>query len=380
MKIGIDARALKWPKTGIGKYVNEVVRFLDRDAGEHVTLFADKPVPVPDKFSGDQVIFTAPRRFVWENNILPDQVEKAGVDVYHAAWNYGLSKSMKCACLLTVHDVIPVVLEDLYFTGIVERIFYRTMYLQSMRASVNRADFINADSECTKHDLIRLFNVLDSKLRVVYLGHDPIFKPIEDSDLIDNVLTRHGITRPYIIYSGGFDVRKNLMRLVDAWEMIISDKPDHRLIIVGEINEYGTKVKDYVKSKALKDKVMFTGYITDADVVALLNAAELAVYPSLYEGFGLPPVEAMACGTPVAASARASIPEIINGAGSFFDPTDTADMARVIREALDRPDETEVRRSFATKRAAEFTWTQTVESVYESYLIAMENHARGRRK
>lgn len=374
MKIGIDARALKWPRTGIGKYVNEVVKFISNETDDEAILFSDVPISLPEGFNGKQEIFAAPKRFIWENNLLPSHIDKLGIDVYHAAWNYGLAKSIKCACLLTVHDVIPVILEDLYFKTMVERVFYRTIYLQSMRSSIERADYINTVSANTKNDLVRLFNVLDSKMRVVHQGHDEAFKPIDNEEIIDEVLQRHGVTKPFVIYSGGFDVRKNLIRLLDAWKIVNNTHPDIAMVLVGELNEYGKKVVEYGEKIGTSGSLIFPGFVSESDMAALINGAKLAVYPSLYEGFGLPPLEAMACGKAVAVSSRASIPEVVGSAGVYFDPENVEQITEAIEELLRDIPENDMRRGFALRRAADFSWRATTEAVYESYSMARIKH------
>lgn len=371
MRIGIDARALKWPKTGIGKYILRIIRFIDEETDDDLVLFCDFPIDSPQNFKGEKVVFTAPKRFIWENNLLPVQIKKYDIDVYHAAWNYGLTKSIGCPTLLTVHDLIPVILQDLYFNNIIERIFYRTMYLQSMRSSVDRADFINVDSNNTKNDLIKLFNVLDHKIRVVHMGCDEVFRVITDSSVIDEAIKKYGVKKPYAIYGGGFDVRKNLIRLLDAFKSLKADNPDLSLVMIGEIDDYAVKVKKHAKDISLSGDVVFTGYVSEEDLAALINGANFAVYPSLYEGFGLPPLEAMACGALVAASKRGSIPEILASSGVYFDPEDVKDMTRVMQLCLSDNEELELIKRFAPKRAADFSWQLTVESVYESYMQAI---------
>jgi glycosyltransferase involved in cell wall biosynthesis len=189
------------------------------------------------------------------------------------------------------------------------------------------------------------------------------------------VLTRHGIEprRPYLLYLGGLSPHKNLLRLIEAFARVleVAADDDLRLILAGDIGDvFHTHVPELRAAVArwgLGGRVHFPGFVPDDDLVVLYNRAVALVQPSLLEGFGLPPVEAMACGTPVVYSRAGSLPEVIGDAGLEFDPTDTGDMARAIGRLLTDPALRETLGQRALRRARRFTWAATARGLLECF-------------
>jgi glycosyltransferase involved in cell wall biosynthesis len=180
-------------------------------------------------------------------------------------------------------------------------------------------------------------------------------------------LDRYGIRRPYILYVGGINARKNIVRLFAAYERLNRRQPQVTLVVAGRRQWQTGAIDAAFRELDLADRVHFTGYVDDADLPALYSAAELFVFPSLYEGFGLPPLEAMACGTPVVTSNISSLPEVVGDGALTVDPYDVDGLTTAIERVLtDQVLRVELRRR-GVARAAGFTWQRTAQAVYAAY-------------
>jgi alpha-1,3-rhamnosyl/mannosyltransferase len=202
------------------------------------------------------------------------------------------------------------------------------------------------------------------KIDVVTEAADPAFRVLKDPARVAAARAKHTIPEgaPLFVYVGGLNPHKNLLRLLHAWPEVIERRPNAHLAIVGDTSGKGfydnvAELQHWVGERPeVRKLVRFTGYLSDEDLVSLFNGAEALVLPSLWEGFGLPAVEAMACGLPVIASARASLPEVIGDAGLFFDPESSPDIARSINALLDNPELRARLRANTVRRAGSFTW------------------------
>ena len=221
------------------------------------------------------------------------------------------------------------------------------------RYNARSATQIIADSQATKRDLVEILAVRPEKIHVVYLGVEERFRPLQDAAQIAAVKAAYAIPGPYVLYVGTLQPRKNLVRLVQAFARVAqaldtgyegmtpysAADPQRRLslVLAGGKGWWYEDIFRTVQELDLADRVIFTGYVKDDDLPALYSGAELFVLPSLYEGFGLPVLEAMACGAPVVASNVSSLPEIAGDAGLLANPTDPADLARAMIRVLMDP-------------------------------------------
>jgi glycosyltransferase involved in cell wall biosynthesis len=207
---------------------------------------------------------------------------------------------------------------------------------------------------------------------VIACGIDPQFKPVADEDVRQGVLARYGIDRPYLLYVGGINARKNIARLFEAYAQVRATHPDVILVVAGKRQWQTGEIDAAFRRFNLEDQVHFTGYVDDRDLPALYSAAELFVFPSLYEGFGLPPLEAMACGTPVVTSNASSLPEVVGDAALTVDPYDVDGLAAAIKHALTDEDlRVELRRR-GVARAAQFTWQRAARETLAVYAQVLE--------
>ncbi|HAW59525.1 MAG TPA: glycosyltransferase family 1 protein [Bacteroidales bacterium] len=265
--------------------------------------------------------------------------------------------------IITVHDLIPVLFPKEVKLGY--HLFFRVFLPRTLKS----ADRIIVDSNHTKEDLSAHYNISKDKITVIYLAADPRYRLL-DEDRIHNVKDKYGIKLPYILYVGSMERRKNIPLLLKAFLEVKNNIP-HKLVIVGSKGKHFNSITKLVHDYNLQDDVIFTGRVPDEDMPSIYNLAELFVYPSLYEGFGLPPLEAMACGCPVITSNVSSLPEVVGDAGILIDPNNVNELSCAIYKALT---DVEFKNSLKLKgleRANMFSWRKFAEetaSIYEEFI------------
>jgi alpha-1,3-rhamnosyl/mannosyltransferase len=268
---------------------------------------------------------------------------------------------MPMRCAVTVHDAILFVMQRVYERR--KRLRYRIARALE-RAVARRAALVLTDSAASGDDIVRWLGVDRSRVRVAPLGVDRRFAPRPAAE-VDAVRARLGLRRPYLLYLGGIDERKNVPRLLEAYAGLRAQRastPD--LVLAGPIErEAGfAELVARVSALGLDDAVRRVGYVDDAGLPALLSGAECFVFPSLYEGFGLPPLEAMACGTPVVATNGGSLGEVLGDAALTVPPDDAAALGRAMARVLDDAALREDLRRRGRERAAGFTWEATARA------------------
>lgn len=204
-----------------------------------------------------------------------------------------------------------------------------------IKIAIYRARLILTISENSKNDLISYFNLPDHLVRVTHLSVAKNFRVIDNTAHLNDFKVRHSLPDNYILFVGSIEPRKNLIGLINAFDKI-KTKIKHKLVIVGGKGWLNSEIYAAIQEKKLESKVIFTGYVSDEELVAIYNLADVFVYPSFYEGFGIPPLEAMACGTPVITSNTSSLPEVVGEGGIMLDPSDTrawaSSICRVLRD------------------------------------------------
>ena len=245
---------------------------------------------------------------------------------------HALREKPPCKTVLTVYDLIPLVYKDLFFNRIWSE-NATAIYLKRLATLNSLFDEFIAISKSTREDLIRLMHLKPETVHTIYLGYKKSSIPLLPSDKIRN---KYGV-KDYILYVGGFDPRKNMTNSVLAFKKLIND---HRITDVDYLitcaydSQTGIEFSEFLEKNGLTGRVKLTGYVTDYELLSLYKHAKVFFFPSLYEGFGLPLLEAMAAGIPIAASNCSSIPEVVGSSGCLFDPTDIADMADALYRIL----------------------------------------------
>ncbi len=374
--MGIDARGLgnvnRW--RGIGRYTARLVEALARNAGgdTEFVLFGhgEGPgeglldpgtavgmewvrVPLMEKYSYAGMLY--------EHLVFARRVAASGVEVFHGI-DHNLSPFIPCPSLVTVHDLILLVLRGPYLGPTA------WAWMRFHRAAARRARFVVAASENTARDVERIWRIPRERIAVVPEGVTPEYRPPEDPEAVREVLSRYGIRRPYFLYLGGFDPRKNVHNLLLGFKrFLFSCGGDVLLVMAGDRRGFEGYLDGEVEELGLEGRVLFPGFVPEEDLPALYGGAELFVCVSLYEGFGLPVLEAMACGTPVLASRVSSLPEVVGEAGLLVDPRDPEEIAAGMRKLWEGA---EIRRELVLRgreRAASFTWDGAAASILDLY-------------
>lgn len=303
-------------------------------------------------------------RIAWEQVAQPLALRREGVDLVHGL-AYALPALRGARSVVTVHDLTVFLYPDAF--NRTNRLYVATI----TRESVRRADAIIADSANTRADIIRLLGVAPDKVVAIPLGIDEQYRPAPPAE-IEALRQRYGLPPRFILYLGTLEPRKNIETLVRAYATLGRQDPAApQLVIAGGAGWRYQAVFELVEGLGLKDQVRFPGFVPQTELPTWYSAAEIFVYPSRYEGFGLPPLEAMACGTPVITSTASSLPEVVGDAGMQVEATDVDALAEAVRQALADANLRADLRARGLARAATFTWQRTARAtaaVYDAVL------------
>jgi len=362
MKIGFNVRCLVEPgMRGHSRYTVNLLRSLSSHENVELVLFS-KEEPWPEHLSGIRakvVVFQAPRETLWSDVSLPGMIRREGIDLFHAPADRGLPLRKPCPFVVTVHDSY----ERTYWRDLFPTTKSRILYWKNEIANYLLADIVLTVSETTRSDLIRLGVAPARKIRAIPLAPAEEFTPtVSSAD--EGVLYRHGVEKPYILYVGGYDTRKNVSSLVQAFDR--AHLPRHTLVIVAR------KIWDYpTLSKSWERLACFPRIrcleVDPPDVPAFYRHADFFVNPSRWESFSFQIVESMACGTPLLASNRKAIPEIAGGAAEFFDPDDVDAMARAMERLAGDAHLKADLRARGLRHAMDFSWEKTAGETLKEY-------------
>ena len=365
MRIAIDARKLR--DFGIGTYVRNVLRHLsriDRDT-DYVLLCRDRDLGIAAEL-GDNfraVAESSPAYSIREQWAVPMDLRRLGADLFHAP-HYVLPPLTPCRSIVTIHDCI-----HLRFPQYLPH--HRLGYAYARSAlwiAAHRSARVLTVSEASKRDILRYFSVPPAKIDVIYNAIDEQFGQAPSEEDVSRVRERYQLNDPFILYTGNIKPHKNLERLIEAFHLLRKDGLEHvKLLIIGdEISKYAT-LRRAVHHYKLHKHVRFFGFVPDTTLAVLYRLAAVFVFPSLYEGFGLPPLEAMASGTPVITSNVSSLPEVVGDAALVIDPYDPAAITHAMRRVLTEPALRDDLRTRGLARVQEFSWERSVRRIREIY-------------
>ena len=337
MHVCLDVSPTVQKHAGLGRYAGEIARALaDQPTEIDLTLFYNQPGPMalPDYLAA------IPHRAVtmgnkpWRMGVLLSQLAHwpldktfGAVDVFHAT-NHLLAHFSQARTVFTLHDLIFLRYPEYHLP-------YNRWYLTfAMPRYLRAADVIITPSECSRQDAIKFYGLPESKIKVIYEAAAPHFQPTTDATALARVRQKYGLPERYILHVATIEPRKNLSRLLEAFQTLLVDWPDLKLVLIGKKGWLYEAFFQKLQTLGLEECVIFPGYVDEADLPACYQLADVFVFPSLYEGFGLGPLEAMACGTPVVCSNSSSLPEVVGEAGLLVDPTDTAGLSEALRRVL----------------------------------------------
>ncbi|MCM0649690.1 glycosyltransferase family 4 protein [Clostridium swellfunianum] len=366
MRIAIDARGINWYRgTGIGTYTDNVLKNLlrlDKENYYHI-YWSGNSYEEFQQLNSQIVMASKKHHRFFEQNFFPENTKRNDIDIYHVPQNgIGLSENMPCKKIATIHDLIPYIMPETVGKG------YLLKFLKEVPKVLDLSDALITVSEWSKQDILKFFPIDPDKIFVTPLAADEKYKPL-DKEYCKSFLSKtYGINNPFILYIGGFSPRKNVKALITAFAKIYKQlDADYNLVIVGATRDQGQYLSKFSTNLEFASKIIFTGFAPEDHLPILYNGCEAFVYPSLYEGFGLPPLEAMNCGTPVITSNLTSIPEVVGDAGILINPYNEQELESSLVKLLN---DSKLKEEYSMKgleRAKNFSWEKTALDTLEVY-------------
>ncbi len=364
MRIAIDARKLR--DYGIGTYVRNLLRHLSRidQTTEYVVLCRDWDLQLLNELCPTfrPVPESSPGYSVREQITVPRDLRRERADLFHAP-HYVLPPLTPCKSVVTIHDCIHLRFPQ-YLPSRLGYAYARS----SLWMATHRSNRIMTVSEASKRDILEYYRVPSDKIAVIYNGIDERFSQTPAEEDVVRVRERYQLDDPFVLYAGNVKPHKNLERLIEAFYMLRRGEFENvKLVIIGdEISKYAA-LRHAVHRHKLHKHVRFLGFVPHRTLAVLYRIAAVFVFPSLYEGFGLPPLEAMASGTPVITSNVSSLPEVCGDAAFFIDPLQTEAIADAMRRVLTDEALRADLRQRGLERAKHFSWEHSIARVREIY-------------
>lgn len=368
MRVGIDATAIPPQPMGAGRYILYLIQELvNLDTQFEYVVFAQSYLrshlndQVREKIQIRWIKNMSPAyRLIWEQTAFLNLIRQMKLDLLHSP-HYTMPLNSPVPCVVTFHDMS-------FFIHPQKHTFSKRYFFPwIMERSSRKAEIIITDSESTRRDAIRFLGIDPEKITTVHLGYQEIFRKITDLDRLSSVRRKYQLPQRYIYYAGNIEPRKNVHLLLSAFERLVEEGFPHHLVLTGGLGWMYEDVLAQINNMRAQDRVHRVGHVPSIDLPAIYNLAEVFVYPSAYEGFGLPPLEGMACGTPVITSNISSMPEFVGDAGLLIPPNDEAALFQAIKRVLDDGELRQKLQKAGPKRAAEFTWKHTAEKTQNIY-------------
>ena len=337
MNIGVDVREIQnGVITGIGRSLSNFIQYVSEKESEHnLVLFSEKKLEINFNPKIKNVYLRGSSTFIWDQWKLPKSFKQFNIDLFYSPY-YKIPLISTIPSVSQILDLMFIIHPDYKNNLTVNQRLYYTLFGKTFAM---KSLSIITDSKHAKNDIVKVWNVNPEKIVVIPLGLADLYRPVNNKNLLNHVRKRLKLPEKYILYLGNFKPHKNVPALILAFKKTQNKFPDYKLVLAGTIDKHGAKIKDLVARIGLAEKVVFTGTIRENDhPEAIFSMADLFVFPTLYEGFGLPPLEAMACGTPVIASKLTAVPEVIGDAGVLVNPLDIDELANAINNLLSNPE------------------------------------------
>lgn len=385
LRVGVNALFLKKAETGIGRVTRNLLEELARiDTKNEYILYTDSRLPnlkMPANFKVKMVPSNFYRRedlikqTVWERVALPREAEKDSLNIFFSPYN-SVSRFKSLPNLVLLHDVIWKVLAQIYLYN-----FRRKIYAGQTFEAVRVAKKILTVSEFSRREIYKHLDIELEKIKVIGAGISPDFRSLEKNDpAVLKTLKKFNIDNPYLFYIGGFETRKNVSTLINAFAKIVNhyrNNLKNRILVIGgatpeEKHPLLEDVVGLVKKLKIEDSVRFVGKLSDEELVHFYNGADFFVFPSIYEGFGLTVLEAMACGVPIIASQIGSVKEVALDTVYYFHPEREDELVQSINRFLTDQILREELRVKAINRARNFNWEKPAKNL----LTEIETNSR----
>ncbi len=388
MKIGINALFFQYPATGSGQYMRHLLAaFAKIDSRNEYVLLGPQLVEQQSSTSFPYQVKAVPgfaanneniEKVLWEQLTGPAAARQAGVDLFHVPY-FAPPLLPRTPTIVTIHDVIPLRLPP-YQAGAKVK-----AYMQLVSRAAHRAKMIITVSQHAKQDIMDALKLSAERIRVTYEAAGEEYRPVTDPALLAAARARYGLGERYILYLGGLDQRKNVPQLVRAFAHLYAriGNPELQLLIAGNPDKQSGPLfpdpRPVAANLGMAGQITYR-FIEEEDKPAIYSGASLFVFPSIYEGFGLTPLEAMSCGTPVVCSNRTSLPEVVGDAALCIDPDKVDEMVHAMHRVLTDSTLSADLRARSLKRAAQFSWEKTAAETLSVYEETFFRSGKTRRK
>ena len=387
MRIAINAWFIDRPTTGSGQYLAHLLSEYAASAqsarsgprAPSYLLCGQPHQPHPEAACFEWQVLRTPfdglhrhlSKLWFEQVSFPRACQRWGAELIHVPY-WASPLRPPAPTVVTVHDLIPLLLPA-YGGGTLGK-----WYTRLVSHTARLASRVLTDSEAARQDIIQHLRIPPDRVQAIHLAAGERFRPIDDPQERERVGLKYALPNRYLLYLGGFEVRKNVAGILRAFARL--DAPGVRLVVAGKLpgedSAFFPDPRRVARELAIVDRVCFTGWVDEEDKPALYSGATALLFPSLYEGFGLPPLEAMSCGTPVIVSDRSSLPELVGPGGLCVDPTDpgalAAAMARIVRDSSLYQELCQAARTQANK----FSWRRCAKETAAAYHLALEHYGR----
>lgn len=374
MRIGIDIRSLQTESRfrGIGTYTYNLIKHLVEIDSENQYLFFASAYKKTELKTLEEDLR---RRVVWlkrptritsltDQFLWYDILKAHQIDVFHAT-EFAVPKFSPCKRIITIHDLIPLIFQEYKRPG---KIINYLVYLLKFH-STRWAEKVIAVSESVKNDLIRILQPPEENIVIIPEGVHATFQPFLLADKVEPMRKKYQLGQDYLIFPCGFEPRKNVLTTIRAFRCASKQLPeDYQLALVGNLSPESQSIKQYIRKSGLEKRVILTGYAPPEELCYLYNGAKLCLFPSLYEGFGLPALEAMACGIPVVTSNDTSLPEVVGEAAILVNPYSVTSIAEGIVKVLKDTDLQRSLKEKGLKRAELFSWHSVAKETLKIYM------------
>lgn len=367
MKIGIDARRALQRRTGVENYILNLICALSKIESKHqfflYTAQKDEAGLLPNKRNFHLISLNS-KKPIWHFKVLA-HIIRNNISVYHQVTPTAIIPSLiPNRCVVTIHDL------DM-FRNPHNYSWKEKTSKPILRFACGRVAKMIAVSKSTAEDINKILNCNTTKVSIIHEGIHPRYKPGSKSTAMNYLKRQYAFqnktSQKYILHVGTIRARKNLVRLIQAFHKLIKKGFPYKLILVGKKSWGGERVFQEIRERDLEEDVKVVGYVPDEDLVYFYNAADVFIYPSLYEGFGLPPLEAMACSTPVIASRISSLPEVLGEAALYIKPKDVDDIVAKLQKVISDQKLREKLKAKGIERAGMFSWENAAQKTLEIY-------------
>jgi glycosyltransferase involved in cell wall biosynthesis len=375
MKIGIDARFYGPQGKGLGRYTQKLISYLEKidKQNEYFILLRRENWHEyePSRKNFKKVLADYRWYTLKEQILLPLKLHSLHLDLMHFT-HFNVPMFYFGKFIVTIHDLILTKYPTQRATTLGPLLYSikHFSYELVIKMAIKRASRIIAVSEYTKQDIMKHFRVPAEKIKVT---HEAVDTPAERQTGLAEKFAVMGISGVYLLYVGNVYPHKNIEGLLKAFSWLVARNGDLKLVLVGKDDYFFTRVKNLVKSMNLQDKVVFPGYVDDNLLAALYQRATVFVFPSFYEGFGLPPLEAMSYGLPVVSSNSSCLPEVLGEAALYFNPHDTKDIAGKISSLLEDKEKAKELVQKGYRRLHVFSWQKMAQATLDLYCSLLFN-------